>query len=209
MPAIDKAIRALRGFNRAMEWALMRLCALVMAAMLVAIIATVGSRLTGLAAPWTEKVMLVLLPSLAFLAAPVAYRRGSNVALTFLPDMFSERGRAAHGLLLHTALLFLLLTGLDLTLRKVGIDPAPLSRAIHAVSGVDLTAVRPFKAPIKIPVLNIEWRYVYMVMPACLFLMVMSGVELWLRELRTVIAGALGAPAPIRHFDAAMEKQGE
>jgi TRAP-type C4-dicarboxylate transport system permease small subunit len=206
---LDGAIAGLRGLNRGAESVLLRLCAILMAAMLVSIIVTVGSRLTGISAPWTEKVMLILLPSLAFIGAPVAYRRGSNVALTFLPDALPDRARAAHGLALHTLILFVLLIGLDLTLRKVGVAPNALSAAINAVSGIDLSEVRPFRAKIKIPVLNIEWRYVYMVMPAAIGLIILAGVEIWLRELRALIGPAETAPPPIRHFDAMTEKQGE
>jgi TRAP-type C4-dicarboxylate transport system permease small subunit len=180
-----------------------------MAAMLVSILVTVGSRLTEISAPWTEKVMLILLPALAFLALPIAYRRGANVALTFLPDALPDRLRAAHGVALHALILFILLIGLDLTLRKIGYAPNGLSAAINGVSGIDLSEIRPFRARIKIPVLNIQWRYVNMVMPFSIALAILAGLELWLREARALLGQPETAPDPVRKLEAVVEKQGE
>jgi TRAP-type C4-dicarboxylate transport system permease small subunit len=206
---LNGLILGLRAINRGIEAVLLRVCGVVMAFMLVAILVTVGSRLTGISAPWTERVMLILLPSLAFLATPIAYRRGSNVALHFLRDALSPKARAAHGLLMHALILFVLLIGLDLSLRAVGVGPDPLSNAIRTVSGIDLTEVRPFRARIRIPVLNIQLRYVNMVMPFSIALALLAGIEIWLRELRDLIGTPETAPPAIRDLDAVTDQPGE
>jgi TRAP-type C4-dicarboxylate transport system permease small subunit len=150
-----------------------------------------------------------LLPTLAFAVAPSAYRRGANVALDLLSGLLTPRMAHVHQLAMHAALLILLMVGLDLTLRKVGVDPAPLSAAINAMTGLDLSAIRPFRAPIKIPMLNIEWRSVYMVMPASVALMILANIELLLRHLLGVLDPAAHAARRVRSFEDVTSAAGE
>lgn len=207
--AISAAVAALRRLNRAIERALNPLIALLIALMLAMVVLTVTSRLTGLNAPWTEKIQLILLPTLAFTVAPLAYRRGANVALDLLSALLTPRMAHVHQLAMHAAILVLLLVGLDLTLRKVGVDPAPLSTAINALTGLDLSAIRPFRAPIKIPMLNIEWRSVYMVMPASVALMILANLELLLRHMLGVLDPAAPSAQRVRSFEDVTSAAGE
>ncbi len=207
--ALSAAIAALRALNRVIERALNPVIAALIAVMLAMVVLTVTARLTALNAPWTEKIQLILLPTLAFVVAPLAYRRGANVALDLLSGLLTPRMAHVHQLALHGAILVLLLVGLDLTLRKVGVDPAPLSAAINALTGLDLSAIRPFRAPIKIPMLNIEWRSVYMVMPASVALMILANLELLLRHLLGVIDPAAPSAQRVRSFEDVTSAAGE
>ena len=67
--AISAAIAALRALNRAIERALNPVIAVLIALMLTMVVLTVTARLTALNAPWTEKIQLILLPTLAFAVA--------------------------------------------------------------------------------------------------------------------------------------------
>jgi TRAP-type C4-dicarboxylate transport system permease small subunit len=175
-------IRGLRALNRLFEALLKPLVAATTAAMLAVVLWTVTARLAGISAPWTEKVMLILLPALAFLVAPIAYRRGANVSLDLLVDAMPLRLARAQLLAVHLLIGVVLWVALDLALRKVGVQPSLLDPLLGAL-GIDLTSIRPFRAPIRIPVLGIEWRWVYMIMPASVALMLLANVELVLRCL--------------------------
>lgn len=197
------AIQLLRNANRAVETVLNPLMAVIMALMLISVVWGVFARLSGITASWPDKVMVILLPTLAFVVAPIAYRRSANVSLDLLRDSLSPRMRTIHGLAMHLAILVLLLVGLDLTLRKVGIDPGPLSVLIQAVTGLDLSVIRPFAAPIRIPVLNIEWRYVYQVMPACIALMILVNIEQLLRHVLALFDPHMALARPVRSVEEA------
>lgn len=209
LTSLTSLIDGLRWLNLQIERVLNPVFVALIALMLATVVWTVVARLSGISAPWTEKVMLILLPSLAFVTAPVAYRRGTNVALDILVNALPPRGRALHGLILHSAILLLLMIALDLTLRKVGVDPGWLSTVIRGITGLDLSEIRPFRAPIKIPVLGIEWRYVYMVMPAAVTLTILAGIELWLRQLHALLARHPDEARTIRSFEDAQSNVGE
>jgi TRAP-type C4-dicarboxylate transport system permease small subunit len=200
------AIQLLRNTNRAVEAVLNPVCTVMIALMLFTVVWGVFARLTGISASWPDKVMLILLPWLAFVVAPIAYRRSANVSLDLLRDALSPRMRNLHGFVLHLAILVLLLVGLDLTLRKIGIDPGPLSSLINAATGLDLSVIRPFAPPMRIPVLNIEWRYVYMMMPACIFLMVLANLKHLLRHVLAIFDPHLALARPIRTVEEAESK---
>lgn len=197
------AIQFLRNANRAVETVLNPLMAVLMVLMLGSVVWGVFARLTGISASWPDKVMIILLPTLAFVVAPIAYRRSANVSLDLLRDALSPRMRTLHGLFLHLAILVLLLVGLDLTLRKVGIDPGPLSALILAVTGLDLSVIRPFAPPMRIPVLNIEWRYVYQVMPVCIALMILVNIEQLLRHVLGLVDPSMELARPVRSVEEA------
>ncbi|MEO1090166.1 MAG: TRAP transporter small permease subunit [Pseudomonadota bacterium] len=201
-------IVALRAVNRAVEWALKPLVALCVTAMLATVVWTVAARLSGISAPWTEKVMLILLPALAFLVAPIAYRRGANVSLDMLVNAMPARLARAHLLGVHVLIGVILLVALDLTLRKVGVAPLYLDPLLAAL-GIDLTSIRPFRAPIKIPVLGIEWRTVYLIMPASVALMLLANVELIGRYLLGLFDPHDQLVRPVRSFDQAHANVGE
>ena len=192
------AIGVLRNVNRAVETILKPVSIALMVLMLGAVVWGVTARLIGVSAPWTEKVMLIMLPALAFVVAPVAYRRSANVTLDLLRDALPPTARNVHGLLVHLAILALLLVGLDLTLRKVGIDPGPLSVLIDAVLGLDLSEIRPFAAPMRIPIIGIMWKHVYMVMPVCIALMILANVELLLRHVLALLDADTRLAGPVR-----------
>lgn len=195
------AVGYLRNVNRAVEFVLRPVAVLLIVTMLGSVVWGVLSRLLGISSPWTDSVMLIMLPALAFVVAPPAYRRSANVALDLLGDSLSPRARGVHGLALHLAILLLLLVGLDLTLRKVGIDPGALSGLIRAVCGLDLSEIRPFALPMRVPVLGIRWSSVYTVMPICIALMILANVELLLRQLLSLLEPGERRVPPIRDFE--------
>lgn len=201
-------IIALRGVNRFVEWLLKPLVALCMACMLATVVWTVTARLAGISAPWTEKVMLILLPALAFLVAPIAYRRAANVSLDIVVDLLPQRLARLHLLGVHLLIGVILLVALDLTLRKVGIRPVMLDPVLLAL-GIDLGSIRPFRAPIRIPVLGIEWRYVYMIMPVSMGLMLLANVELLLRYVLGLFDPRDRLVSPVRSFDQAHANVGQ
>lgn len=194
-------IRALRLVNRLAERVLNPVSTLLTAAMLCTVVWTVAARLSGISAPWTEKVMLILLPVLAFSVAPVAYRRGANVALDLLRDALPPRLRHVHALLMHLLILAILLVSMDLALRKVGANPAPLSGFINAVTGLDLSEIRPFRAKMKIPVIGIEWRTVFLVMPVGIGAMILVNIEMLARHALGAIHPHDPGPPPIRSVE--------
>ncbi len=198
---LSHAVGVLRLVNRAVEATLKPVIIVTMVAMLITVVWTVTARLSGISAPWTEKVMLILLPALAFLVAPIAYRRAANVALDMLHDVFPARLQRLHSLLIHILILGLLLISLDLTLRKIGLKWEGLTLLLDAVFGLDLNSIRPFKAKIRIPVLGLEWRYVFMVLPTCIALMVMVNVELLLRYTIGLFDPDNRLVRPVRSFE--------
>lgn len=201
MGALSVGIALLRAVNRAVEKVLTPLASLVLAVILAMVVLTVASRLSALTTPWTEQIQLILLPTLAFAVAPIAYRRGANVALDLLAPLLSPRTAHIHQLLMHLGILVLLLIGLDLTLRKVGVDPAPLSALINGALGLDLSAIRPFRAPIRLPMLGIELRWVYAVMPVSVALMLLANFELLMRHTLGVIDPHAPSARRVRSFE--------
>ena len=198
---LSRAVLALRRLNRAIEAVLRPLIVACIVAMLVTVIWTVTARFTGLSASWTEKVMLILLPALAFLVAPIAYRRAANVSLDLLHDILPAAGQRLHSLLIHLGILVLLLIAFDLTLRKIGLKWDGMTAVLDALFGLDLQTIRPFKAPIKIPVLGIEWRYVYMLLPSCVLLMILVNIELLLRYVIGLFDPGNRLVRPVRSFE--------
>ena len=206
---LSRAIGGLRAVNTSLELLLKPCCIVLMFAMLGTVVWTVTARLTGISAPWTEKVMLILLPSLAFLVAPIAYRRSANVALDLLHDALPKRLQGLHALVIHLMILSLLLISLDLTLRKVGLKWDAFTWVLDGIFGLDLNSIRPFKAKIKIPVLGIQWRTVYMLMPVCVAMMIIVNLELLLRELVALLYPRDETVKPVRSFEETAPGVGE
>ena len=206
---LSQAVALLRRINLTVEAVLRPLITIVTVAMLITVIWTVAARLTGFSAAWTEKVMLILLPSLAFLVAPIAYRRAANVALDMLHDALPKVLRPLHSLLLHVLILGLLLIALDLSLRKIGLKWDGMTLLLDAIFGLDLNSIRPFKARMKIPVLGLEWRYVFMVLPACITLMIVVNVEMLLRYVIGLFDPDNRLVRPVRSFEDVSANRGE
>jgi len=198
---LSRAIGLLRLINRGFEAMLRPIIIVTVIAMLATVVWTVVARLSGISAPWTEKVMLILLPALAFIVAPIAYRRASNVALDMLHDMLPHFLQRVHSLLLHVLILGLLLIALDLTLRKIGLKWDGLTLVLDGIFGLDLNSIRPFKAKMRIPVLGLEWRYVFMVMPAAITLMIIVNVEMLLRYTLGLFDPDNRLVRPVRTFE--------
>lgn len=198
---LSRGVGLLRGVNRFVESLLRPVIIVVVVAMLVTVVWTVVSRLTGFSAPWTEKVMLILLPSLAFLVAPIAYRRAANVALDMLHDALPKILQRVHSLLLHVVILGLLLIALDLSLRKVGLKWDGMTQVLDSIFGLDLNSIRPFKAKMRIPVIGIQWRHVFMVLPVCVTLMILVNFELLLRYTIGLFDPDNRLVRPVRSFE--------
>lgn len=206
---LSRIIGVMRVINRAVEATLRPIVMVLMAAMLITVVWTVTARLSGFSASWTEKVMLILLPSMAFLVAPIAYRRAANVALDMLHDMLPHFWQRVHSLLLHIVILGLLLISFDLTLRKIGLKWDEMTAVLDAIFGLDLNSIRPFKAKIRIPVIGLEWRYVFMVLPTCIFLMIMVNIELLLRYTLGLFDPDNRLVKPVRTFEEVSANLGE
>lgn len=198
---LSQGVTLLRGINRSVEFVLRPVIIVVVVAMLVTVVWTVAARLTGFSAPWTEKVMLILLPSLAFLVAPIAYRRAANVALDMLHDALPKALKSVHSLLLHIIILGILLIALDLSLRKVGLKWDGMTLMLDSIFGLDLNSIRPFKAKMRIPVIGIQWRHVFMVLPVCLTLMIIVNFELLLRYIIGLFDPDNRLVRPVRSFE--------
>ncbi len=201
MKVMTSLIEGLRTVNRLIDFLFRNLAALVMVILLGTVLWAVFSRTVGIVAPWTDKVMLVFLPVLAFLVAPIAYRRGANVALDIVSDALPKRLQRLLSLAIHLFILLILLMALDLSLRKVGFRPTAIAAIIEGVAGVDLDVIRPFKAKIKIPVLGIEWRTVHFVMPVAFFTMILANIELLLRYAVGLADPDSKYVKPIRSFE--------
>ena len=206
---LSRIIGVMRVINRAVEATLRPIVMVLMAAMLITVVWTVTARLSGFSASWTEKVMLILLPSMAFLVAPIAYRRAANVALDMLHDMLPHFWQRVHSLLLHIVILGLLLISFDLTLRKIGLKWDEMTAVLDAIFGLDLNSIRPFTAKIRIPVIGLEWRYVFMVLPTCIFLMIMVNIELLLRYTLGLFDPDNRLVKPVRTFEEVSANLGE
>lgn len=198
---LSQGVALLRGINRSVEFVLRPVIIVVVVAMLATVVWTVVARLTGFSAPWTEKVMLILLPSLAFLVAPIAYRRAANVALDMLHDALPKALKSVHSLLLHIIILGILLVALDLSLRKVGLKWDGMTLMLDSIFGLDLNSIRPFKAKMRIPVIGIQWRHVFMVLPVCVTLMIIVNFELLLRYIIGLFDPDNRLVRPVRSFE--------
>ena len=196
-------ILALRRLNLVVEAVIRPLAWVSMTLMLFAVLLTVVARETFLFLPWTDKVSLILLPVLAFIVAPVAYRRSENVALDLFLDVLPPKVARLHALLIHLCLAVVFLIGLDLTLRKIGLRFAPLEILIETVFRLDVSSIRPFKAPLRIPTIGLEWRYVYMVMPVSFALLLLANLEIVLRLILGLVRPNEPATTPVRTFDEA------
>lgn len=206
---LSQGVALLRGINRSVEFVLRPVIIVVVVAMLATVVWTVVARLTGFSAPWTEKVMLILLPSLAFLVAPIAYRRAANVALDMLHDALPKALKSVHSLLLHIIILGILLIALDLSLRKVGLKWDGMTLMLDSIFGLDLNSIRPFKAKMRIPVIGIQWRHVFMVLPVCVTLMIIVNFELLLRYIIGLFDPDNRLVRPVRSFEDVSANVGE
>lgn len=128
------------------------LSAVNVAGMLAIVVVAVVARKSCFALPWTDKIFAILLPVLGFCIAPVAYGRSIIVALSFLRDRITGKAQTVFTLALNLALLALILVLMDLSLRKLGFNPAALSAIVHALIGLDLAEINPFTARILISV---------------------------------------------------------
>ena len=195
------AIGGLRRINLAAEEVLKPIAWIGIAVMLVTVILSVFGRKTGFSMPWTEKAFIVMLPVSAFVIAPIAYRRAANVSLDFFHDLLGGRIARLHLLIVHLILMLLFMIGLDLTLRKVGIRFLPTEIFLDWLLGLDLASIRPFKAKVMIPILNLQWRYVYFSMPICMTLMLLANFELIFRYILGLIDPYDERVRPVRSFE--------
>ena len=195
------AISGLRKVNRAAEEILKPIAWIGIAIMLVTVVLSVFGRKTGISMPWTEKAFIVMLPISAFVIAPIAYRRAANVSLDFFHDLLGGRIARLHLLVVHLVLMLLFMIGLDLTMRKIGIRFLPTEIFLDWLLGLDLASIRPFKARVMIPVLNIPWRAVYMTMPVCMALLLLANFELICRYILGLIDPNDERVRPVRSFE--------
>ena len=116
------------------------------------------------ALPWSEEVARYMMIWMVFLVAPIAYRRGLNVAIEIVPGLFSPRWRAVLTIAINIFVI------------------AALARLLMESPGLIDRATR-----ITAQTIPIEMAYVYAAMPIGLVAMIMAGVELILRGVRDIV----------------------
>ena len=116
------------------------------------------------ALPWSEEVARYMMIWMVFLVAPIAYRRGLNVAIEIFPGLFSPRWRAALMVVINVLVIAALV-------RLLMESPGVLDRATRITAQT----------------IPIEMVYIYVSMPIGLAAMVLAGVEIILRSVRDIV----------------------
>lgn len=116
------------------------------------------------ALPWSEEVARYMMIWMVFLVAPIAYRRGLNVAIEIVPGLFSLRWRAVLMLVINVLVIAALV-------RLLMESPGVLDRATRITAQT----------------FPIEMVYIYAAMPIGLAAMVLAGIEIVLRSIRDIV----------------------
>jgi len=156
------------------------LAALLLCLMLVTVMMQVIFRyLLNDSLIWTEEIAKSMMVWAAFLVAPFAWRRGSNVAITMLVDPLAPRASASIRLLINGFVLWMLAVFLQASFGFVS-----RGLAINAAS------------------LEVPMAVFYAIVPVSLGAMILVGCELLLRDVMTLLdpqgSYAIAAIAPIR-----------
>ena len=116
---------------------------------------------------WTEEVSRFMMVWLTFLIAPIAYRQGWNVSIDILSSLFKGRAHYVLQLLLNVLVLVIVVTFLQILLKKGGIVAGGWGRTASSVP------MRMF--------------WVYLAMPVGIGIMVLVAIELILDDIRHII----------------------
>lgn len=146
--ALARLNRALAALFRTLAWALLALMTLIVV-LQVLFRYGLNSSLT-----WSEDVALMMMVWVAFAVAPIAYRQGSNVALDSLIKLIPGRAGFLLYLLMHILLAVTLLVLLSEALALIG------------------------RSRIRANTVDVDMKYIYMIMPAAFVAMMAVALEL-------------------------------
>lgn len=157
----------LKRFNDASIWLCNRVEIVLIVLMMIIVLIQVFFRyVLNSSLVWPEETARFMMVWMTFMAAPVAYRMGSNVSLDIIHRMFKGR--------LHTLLSVLIQIGALITLailfqKSIGM--------VQRGSLIDATSI-----PIKM-------TYIYISLPIGLFLTSMVNIELLINSLVLLVKG--------------------
>ena len=165
MPILDGPLALLSRFNDAVERVGKYLGLTLIGVMTLVILYQVFMRYVLNDPPtWSEEMSRFMMVWMTFLVAPIAYRRGMNVAIETLSRHLAGRLRAALQLVLNTLILYFMIE--------------------YAQEGIGL-AERGLKA--KAFTIDVKLFWFYLIVPAGFCLLAVVGVEHILRAVRGLI----------------------
>lgn len=173
MTVLDKSIALLQRVNQGFAWIGKYLSLSLMATMTVIILLQVFYRYV-LNAPlsWTEEVARFMMVWMTFLIAPIAYRKGWNVAIDMFSAMLKGRAHYVLQLVLDILVMLIIVMFLKILLEERGIVARGWGRS---ASSFDMTMF-----------------WVYLAMPVGVGAMALVGLELILDGIRHVIDPSRG-----------------
>lgn len=116
---------------------------------------------------WVEDSSLILMVSMAFLVAPLAYRTGSNVAIEILSAMLPNRPTRIVRIVLNVLILWV----------------------VYRYFFESLALVERGQG-IRVNTLPIPWSIPYLVVPVSMVALALAGVELLARDLWALMTGS-------------------
>ncbi len=161
---LNAAIAGISRLNDAICWTGRQLAWLLVAAMTALVITQVFFRY-ALNNPlaWTEEAAIFAMIWMTFLVTPIAYRSGGNVAIDIIRELFKGRWQALIQLLINLLVILLLVVLLRHSILYVG-------RGMGSV----------------VASLGIRAGWLYLIMPIGVAGMLLVGIEIVLRALRTL-----------------------
>ena len=165
MPLLDKLLAPLARFNAIVEVVGKYLGLTLIGAMTLVILYQVFMRYVLNDPPtWSEEISRFMMVWMTFLVAPIAYRRGMNVAIETLSRYLVGRIQAALQLVLNALIVYFMIE--------------------YAAEGVGL-AERGLKS--KAFTVNVKLFWFYLVVPAGFYLLAAVGVEHILRAIKGLV----------------------
>lgn len=165
MAALAGIITLLSRINDGLFWVGRQLSWMAIGVMVLIILAQVFARyVLNDALPWSEELARVLMLWLTGLMAPSAYRWGAFVAIDMLRDLLPRWPRAILTLSLFAISLLVLIVMVQFGIR-------------HINSGWLFGSAT----------LKIKLAWVYMALPVGFGLMILAGIELFLKELHELL----------------------
>ena len=165
MPLLDKLLAPLSRFNDAVEVVGKYLGLTLIGAMTLVILYQVFMRYVLNDPPtWSEEISRFMMVWMTFLVAPIAYRRGMNVAIETLSRYLVGRIQAALQLVLNALILYFMIE--------------------YAAEGIGL-AERGLKS--KAFTVDVKLFWFYLIVPAGFYLLAAVGVENILRAIKGLV----------------------
>ena len=183
MPLLDRPLAILARFNDVVEQAGKYLGLTLIGAMTLVILYQVFMRYVLNDPPtWSEEMSRFMMVWMTFLVAPIAYRRGMNVAIETLSRFLVGRPQAALQLVLNALIVYFMIE--------------------YAQEGVGL-AERGLKS--KAFTIDVKLFWFYLIVPVGFYLLAAVGVEHILRALKGLIDPA---SVPVHRPLSGLEKGG-